>query len=138
MLASGKARFLRFLLAGGVAAGVNVLSRIGFSQVMSFDWAILPAYLCGMVTAWALSRALVFARTDAHWSRTLGRFALVNLVAVAQVWAISVGLEGWLLPRFGVTWHPALIAHVAGVVAPVFTSYLGHARFSFAPARGRA
>jgi putative flippase GtrA len=37
----------------------------------------------------------------------------------------------YLLPIAGVTqWVPE-IAHAVGVVVPVFTSYLGHKKFSF-------
>ncbi|MFC0408648.1 GtrA family protein [Roseomonas elaeocarpi] len=128
-------QFIRFLVTGGLAAAVNVASRIGFSQLMPYEWAVLAAYLCGMTTAWALSRRLVFARSGTHWSREYTRFALVNLVAAAQVWLISVGLNNWLFPAIDFRFHPGLVAHMIGVVAPVFTSYLGHKHFSFAPGR---
>ena len=124
-------RFVRFLFAGGVAAAVNIASRIGFSQVMSYGWAILAAYLCGMTTAWVLSRLLVFERTGGHWAGEYGRFALVNVVAAAQVWVISVGLERWVFPAVGFVFHPLTVAHAVGVVVPVFTSYAGHRHFSF-------
>jgi putative flippase GtrA len=124
-------RFVRFLFAGGVAAVVNIGSRIGFSEAMSYGWAILAAYLCGMTTAWALSRLLVFERSGGHWTGEYGRFALVNLVAAVQVWVISIGLERWLFPAIGFTLHPLTVAHAIGVVVPVFTSYAGHRHFSF-------
>ena len=60
------------------------------------------------------------------------RFALVNLAAVAQVWVVSVGLARLVFPAIGFTWHAEIVAHVIGVVVPVFTSYLGHKHFSFA------
>jgi putative flippase GtrA len=129
-------RFVRFLFAGGVAAAVNIASRIGFSQAMGYGWAILAAYLCGMTTAWALSRLLVFERSGGHWTGEYGRFALVNVVAAAQVWVISVGLERWVFPALGFTFYPLTVAHAIGVVVPVFTSYAGHRHFSFGN-RGR-
>ena len=51
-----------------------------------------------------------------------------NVVAVAQTRAISMGLVYYVLPsaRFAPE-----IAHAAGVVFPVFTSYLGHKHWSF-------
>ena len=129
-----RSRFARFLLAGGIAAAVNIGSRMAFSTVLSFGWAILAAYLCGMTTAWALSRLLVFEPSGAHWTREYGRFAIVNAVAAAQVWLISEGLYRWLFPAAGMTFHPQDLAHAIGVVVPVFTSYVGHKRFSFAAA----
>jgi putative flippase GtrA len=57
-------------------------------------------------------------------------FVFVNGVAVLQTWAISMALY-YLLPIAGVTpWVPE-IAHAVGVAMPVFTSYLGHKKFSF-------
>ena len=126
-------RFVRFLFAGGVAAAVNIATRVGFSALMSYGWAILAAYLCGMTTAWGLSRLLVFEPSGARWTHEYGRFALVNVVAAAQVWLISEGLAQWLFPANGMTFHPDLVAHGIGVVVPVFTSYIGHKHFSFAP-----
>jgi putative flippase GtrA len=125
-------RFVRFLFAGGTAAAINIGSRVGFSQVMSFGWAILAAYLCGMTTAWALSRLLVFERSGAHWSHEYGRFALVNVAAAAQVWLIAEGLDRYAFPAMGFRFHPQDVAHVIGVIVPVFTSYAGHKHFSFA------
>ena len=59
------------------------------------------------------------------------RFALVNLAAVVQVWIVSVGLARFVFPAVSFTWHADTVAHVIGVVVPVFTSYLGHKHFSF-------
>lgn len=58
-------------------------------------------------------------------------FTVVNVVAVAQTWVISMGLAYYLLPRAGVTRFAPEIAHAAGVIFPAFTSYLGHKRWSF-------
>lgn len=130
-------RFARFLVTGGVAALVNIGSRVWFSTMLSYGWAVLAAYLCGMTTAWVLARLFVFERSGAHWTREYGRFALVNVIAAAQVWAISVGLALHAFPAAGFTFHPETVAHVIGVVVPVFTSYLGHKHFSFATAGAR-
>ncbi len=127
-------RFARFCVAGGIAAAVNIASRIGFSAVLSYGSAILAAYLCGMTVAWALSRLLVFEPSGASWRREYGRFALVNVLAAAQVWLIAEGLDRWLFPALDMRFHPQLLAHALGVIAPVFTSYAGHKHFSFAAA----
>lgn len=124
-------KFIRFLLTGGIAALVNLLSRFGFSEVMSYRWAVLTAYLCGMVTAWLLFRLFVFGASGRSRAEEFLRFGLVNLVAIVQVWIVSVGLAEWLFPHIGFTFHPEAVAHAIGVVVPVFSSYLGHKHFSF-------
>lgn len=127
-------QFARFLLSGGIAAGVNIASRWLFSHVMAYSPAILAAYLCGMTTAWMLSRLYVFAPSGRTRRDEYGRFALVNVIAAAQVWLISVVLADHVFPALGFTFHPEDVAHIVGVIAPIFTSYMGHKHFSFARA----
>ena len=131
-LTSERKRFLLFLLAGGVAALVNILSRIALNLVMPYEVAIVVAYLCGMTTAYLLNKYFVFAASGRGAASEYLRFALVNLAAVAQVWIVSVGLARFVFPAIGFSWHADTVAHVIGVAVPVFTSYLGHKHFSFA------
>jgi putative flippase GtrA len=88
--AFGPSGFIRFLLAGGVAALVNVLSRLLYSQAVSYTIAVVAAYLTGMATAYVLNRLLVFGPGDRSVSGEMLAFALVNLLAVAQTLVISV------------------------------------------------
>lgn len=127
--------FARFLVTGGIAAGVNVVSRYLLSMTMVYELAVVVAYLFGMTTAYILARIAVFERSGRTRRDEFVRFALVNVVAVVQVWVISVGLARLVFPWMGFTWHAEDIAHVIGVVFPVFTSYLGHRHFSFAKAK---
>lgn len=126
-----KRQFLLFVLTGGAAALVNVLSRIGFSQWMTFEFAVLAAYGVGMVTAFLLARRFVFLRSTQTVGRSFAAFALVNLAAVLQTWLVSVGLRPWLLSVVGGVGLADLIAHSVGVLVPVFTSFLGHKHISF-------
>ena len=126
-------RFTRFLVTGGIAAGVNVVSRYFLSMVMEYRWAVIVAYLCGMTTAWILTRLFVFDMTGRSRTEEYIRFGIVNVVAAAQVWIVSVGLAEYVFPAIDFAWHPEDVAHVIGVIIPVFTSYLGHKHFSFAP-----
>lgn len=128
-------QFLLFVLTGGAAALVNVVSRIGFSQLMSFEFAVLAAYGVGMVTAYVLARRFVFLRTQQSIGRSFAAFALVNLAAVLQTWLVSVGLRPWLLSMVGAVGLADLIAHSCGVIVPVFTSFLGHKHISFRDSR---
>ncbi len=133
--------FLVFLLTGGLAALVNVLSRFGFEALLrrmdvgpitSYEIAVALAYLVGMTTAFFLARAFVFAGSGRSLHVEYGRFALVNGVALIQVWLVSVGLLRLVFPALGLTWNAETIAHVIGVLSPVVVSYHGHKRFSFA------
>lgn len=127
-----KTQFMRFLVTGGIAAVVNLISRYFLNFVMPFGWAVVVAYLLGMIIAYVLGRIFVFERSGRAVADEFWRFTLVNVVAALQVWLISVGLAEYVFPALGLKWHPLEIAHFIGVVVPVFTSYLGHRHFSFA------
>ena len=124
-------QFLVFLLTGGIAAAVNFGSRILYNQWMSFSAAIVLAYVTGMVTAFVLARLFVFRNSQRALHQSALYFVLVNGVAVLQTWAISLLLADWLLPALGVHQYVHELAHAAGVVVPMFTSYLGHKHLSF-------
>lgn len=124
--------FSRFVLTGGFAAGVNFLSRIGFSEFMSYRFAVFIAYLVGMVTAFILAKILVFDKSSQSTSHEFARFTLVNIVAVVQVWLISVGLAEYAFPVIDFIFYPEEVAHLIGISVPVVTSYYGHKYFTFA------
>jgi putative flippase GtrA len=129
---SARREFALFLVAGGIAALVNLVTRIIFNLVVRFEVAVILAYICGMTTAYVLARYFVFERSGRSVNDEYARFTLVNLAAVIQVWIVSVGLADIVFPRLGFTWHSYTVAHVIGVAVPVFTSYMGHKHFSFA------
>jgi putative flippase GtrA len=130
---AGRWQLIAFIVAGGIAALVNIASRVAFNLVMPYEAAILAAYVCGMTTAYFLNKKFVFAVSGRDVASEYTRFALVNLIAVVQVWIVSVGLARFVFPAMGFTWHAETVAHVIGVLVPVITSYLGHKHFSFAP-----
>ncbi len=123
--------FLMFLLTGGFAAAVNWSSRILYNLWIPYSAAIAVAYITGMVTAFVLAKAFVFTESKQSTYRSALFFTLVNLVAVIQTWAVSVALAYYVFPAIGMNWHERDIAHLIGVIVPVFTSYIGHKRFSF-------
>ena len=123
--------FLLFLLVGGIAALVNILSRMLYSQWMSFTPAIIAAYISGMITAFVLTRWLVFSSSTRPLHHSAFYFVLVNLLAVAQTWLVSTLLAYHLLPWLGVDVLQLEIAHVVGVAVPVVSSYFGHKYLSF-------
>ena len=125
-------RFLRFALSGAIAAAVNVLARIALSQLFGYSVSILIAFVVGMTTGYLLMKLLVFDPSEGSAHREYLRFGLVNLVALVQVWAVSLALARWILPAVGYLWDVDTTAHVIGVLSPIATSYLGHRSFTFA------
>ena len=135
-MTAGQRRFALFLMAGGISAAFNVASRIAFSQAVRYEIAVVLAYLVGMTIAYTLNRLFVFERSGRAVADEYVRFGIVNLVALAQVWIVSVGLARFLFPALGFAWHADTVAHVIGVAVPAVTSYFGHKHFSFAAKEG--
>ncbi|MFT5445005.1 MAG: putative flippase GtrA [Gammaproteobacteria bacterium] len=124
-------QFVLFLVTGGIAAAVNFFSRIVYSHWLDYSSAVIVAYLSGMITAFILARLFVFTQSGQHLRQSAVRFTLVNAVAIAQTWIISMALFYWVLPGLGIDRFAAELAHVVGVMVPAFTSYLGHKHWSF-------
>jgi putative flippase GtrA len=124
-------RFARFLVVGGTAAVLNIASRVLFSYVIPFEIAVVLAFPVGMTYAFLMSRLFVFEPSERSVRSQYGRFAVVNLVALAQVWLVSVGLTYWLFPAIGWTIRAELVAHSIAVCSPVLTSYYAHRVFTF-------
>ena len=124
-------QFAKFLVTGGIAAIVNIISRYLLSDLMLFEVAVTIAYLIGMTTAFFLAKLFVFPETGGSAQGKYARFALVNLLSLAMVWGVSVGLLRGLFPLINFTWHAEMVAHVIGVVSPAVPSFWGHRNFTF-------
>lgn len=128
-----KNEFIRFIITGGIAAFINLVSRYLLNFIIPFESAIVVAYLLGMLTAYLLAKIFVFEHSGRGVSSELFRFTVINIIALIQVWAVSVGLARLFFPAINFTWHPEDIAHIIGVASPIITSYLGHRYYSFRP-----
>ena len=124
-------QFTMFVVTGGIAAAANFGSRILFNRWVDFSSAVILAYVTGMVVAFMLAKAFVFRESTQSTNKSILFFIVVNVFAVLQTWLISMGLAVYILPAMGVNAFTHEIAHAVGIVAPVFTSYLGHKHFSF-------
>jgi len=122
---------LRFILASGSAAGVNFGARLLLNFYLPYTVAIVIAFGCGLTTAFVLNRRFVFqdARNSLH--QQMAWFVAINALALVQTLVVSLLLADYLLPRLGVTWHAREIAHAAGILVPIFTSYVGHKKWTF-------
>ncbi len=124
-------QFLRFLVAGGVAAGANFGSRFVFSIFFTYGVAVFLAYLVGMLVAFLLMRGLVFNARQGPLAPQLTKFIGVNVLAVLQTLAISLLLARWVLPSLGIMDNAEALGHLVGVLVPVLTSYFGHKFLTF-------
>lgn len=124
-------QFIYFVVVGGYAAVINFIARILYNHYMSYEWAVFYAYLTGMITAFLLSRYFVFEGAGGSKFAQFYRFTLVNILAVIQVWGISVGLARYVFPALKFQFYADEVAHIIGLSIPVFTSFLGHKYFSF-------
>ncbi len=124
--------FFRFLVAGGMAAVINLTGRYFLNLVTGFETAVLLAYLIGMITAYVLMRSFVFQVSGRSVASEFRRFAIVNIFGLFLVMAVSVGLARRVFPAIGLTWHAHDIAHLIGVSVPAVASYFGHGAYTFA------
>lgn len=124
-------RFARFFLVGVAAAAVNIFSRVLISFFVRFEYAVALAFPIALTFAFVMSRFFVFEVSKRPVLEQYFRFWVVNLIALVQVWLISVGLSYWFFPAIGWTFYPELLAHTIAVCSPVLTSYYAHKVFTF-------
>lgn len=124
-------RFLRFAISGGVAASINILSRIVLSQLTNYTVAIVIAYLIGMTTAYVLMKFLVFEKSERCAAGEYIRFGVVNIIALGQVWGVSFLFAFYVFPWLAPALSPETPAHVIGVLSPIVSSYFLHKHFTF-------
>lgn len=124
-------QFFRFLVAGGIAAGVNFGSRFLFSIYFSYGLSVFFSYLVGMLVAFLLMRTHVFNAGQGSLAPQILKFVGVNVLAVLQTLVISLLLAHWLLPSVGIVKQAEALGHLTGVIVPVITSYFGHKLLSF-------
>ncbi|MDB5821304.1 MAG: hypothetical protein JWR21_8 [Herminiimonas sp.] len=126
-----RVRMAKFLVAGAIAAGANVGSRLVLSIWLPYACAVTCAFLVGLTTAFLIMRRFVFGGFATSLKEQAVGFCLVNALALIQTLMISLVLARWALPAIGVVTHAEAIAHVVGVAVPMFTSYVGHRVLTF-------
>lgn len=124
-------QFIKFLIAGAIGAAANVGSRFIFSEFFRFEIAIVLAYFVGMSIAFIIMKIFVFNIQSNINITYIIKFSVVNCLAIAQTYLISIFFAYWLLPYLGVIDSTELYGHIVGVLFPVLTSYIGHKYFTF-------
>lgn len=119
-------------MIGGFASLVNFSARILIDRVTTYEAAIVLAFPVALTTAFLLNRAFVFDARQSEWKGQYWRFLVVNLLALVQVFVVTVALARLVFPATGLVWHAEAIAHAIGLASPILTSYWAHKRYSFA------
>ncbi len=122
---------VRFLALGGLSAAVNLVARFAMQPIIGFETAVIVAYLIGMVVAYNLFRLFVFGASTRGVGSEFWRFTVVNLVSLALVWCVSVGLARLVFPALAFTWYADDLAHLIGLLCPSISSWIGHKRYTF-------
>ena len=119
-----------------MAALGNFGSRFFYNIFVDFSAAVVLAFLSGLTVGYLLNKRYVFTASTNSVSQEIGWFVLINTLALAQTWGLSVYLVQ-LLPQFIAVDSPGrsdmveALAHGAGIMLPVFTSYIGHKYLTF-------
>ena len=98
---------------------------------MHYEWAIVLAFMVGLTVGFLLMRGYVFNARDKPLGRQVAIYAAVNFLALLQTLLVSIGLVRWVLPFVETVSRAEALAHLAGVLVPIVTSYFGHRMATF-------
>lgn len=123
--------FAKFLLAGGLAAAANFLSRLVLQPVAGFKLAVVLAYVVGFLTAFVLNRLFVFPKSGKPLRHEMGWFFLFNLIAFPVVVVAAILLRDYVFSR----WLPhslaETVAHGCAILVPVVFNFAAHRLVTF-------
>lgn len=124
-------QFGRFLLVGGVALVCHWLSRFAFNVFVSYAWAIVLAYLVGILVAFTLNKIYVFPYSRRSLNFEMFFFFLVNIAAFPVVWAVAYLLGERVLAPIVPREVALALAHGFAITLPVFVNYALHKLVTF-------
>ncbi|MEH6410686.1 MAG: GtrA family protein [Hyphomonas sp.] len=125
---------LRYIAAGGFAAGVNWLVRFPLSLFMPFGFAVALATVIGMVIGFFTYKHFVFDRTDRAIWLQVRDFIGVNIVGAAATVIVAVAIRD--IPQWPADWMIIIdpTAHATGIALAAFVNYFGHRYITFSRA----
>lgn len=127
-----------YFLASGIAAIVNVLSRIIYSLIMNFTCAVVLAYLTGMCCCfWLTSRYTFTERATSERQVIALRFFKFFLVSALGL-TITVSCANvmlFILLKYIQNYLAflELFSHLFGMGCSFCVSYVAHSYFTFSP-----
>jgi putative flippase GtrA len=123
--------FAKFLIAGGLAAVVNFLSRLVLQPIMGFEWAVALAFLVGFLTGFLLNRVFVFPRSGKPVKVEMAWFFLFNLLAFPVVVVGAVILRDFAFRKFLSPGPADAAAHGCAILTPVLFNFAAHRLITF-------
>ena len=124
-------QFARFVFVGGVALVLNWLSRFAFNAFVGYGWAIVLAYLVGMIIAFMLNKLYVFPYSKRSLNFEIVFFSLVNIVAFPFVWIFAFVFGEWVLNHWIRIDLALAVAHGVAITLPVFVNFILHKCVTF-------
>ena len=128
-------QFARFLLAGGISAVLNWVSRVAFNSFMGFTAAVFCAYAIGMAVAYTLNRRFVFPNSERSMDVEIRYFVLFNIVSLPIVWAVASLLGEHVLTRWFAPSMARGVGHAVALCVPVLTNFVLHKFITFKGAK---
>ncbi|MEE7465024.1 sugar translocase [Methylobacterium fujisawaense] len=123
-------RRVRFLFAGGSAAGLSWVARFVFSAAMPYSAAVAAATATGMIFGFFAYRSLVFPDSRRTLFAQLCGFLVVNLIGGAVTVAVATFTCDLVLLPLGFP-AAAPASHAIGIAVGAVANYLGHKTITF-------
>lgn len=122
---------VRFLIAGGSAAGINWLARFPLNHFFPFEIAVTFAMIIGMIFGFIFYRNWVFPNTTNPMWRQASNFITINLLGMAITVAGAIAAQHFLLQFNFQEPLAAAVGHAAGIASGAIANYIGHKHFTF-------
>ncbi len=124
-------RLLLFLVAGGLAATANIVSRILFGMFMPYGFSIFLAYCVGLASGYTLNRATAFNDMGGASFSEFVKFVIVNLVSLPIILYASYALRPFLTGFMNQSEYLDTASHTMAVGLGTLVSFFGHRYFTF-------
>jgi putative flippase GtrA len=124
-------QFARFLVVGGIALATNWLSRFVFNWFVGYGWAIVFAYMVGILVAFCLNKIYVFPFSQRPLGFEILFFTVVNVVAFPFVLITAYVFGEWLLSGYMTRSWALALGHGLAITLPVFANFALHKFITF-------
>ena len=124
-------QIIKYLLSGGLAALVNIGSRVILNIWLSYEISILIAFCFGVTVAFLLMRNTFNVNKDGNLFLQIIKFFFVNLLSITQTFLVSLFFYYYFFPLIGIVQDTKNLSHFIGVLFPVFISYFLHKNLTF-------
>ena len=128
--------FVKFLVAGGLAALANFVSRIVVQPLVGFNVALVIAFFVGLSVAFVLNRAFVFPASGKPLRQEMSWFLIFNLIAFPIIVGGAVLLRDYVFGHVLPADLAEAAAHGVAIMIPVVFNFAAHQLVTFARSKG--